>query len=189
VEVGEMVAPGGFTSQQSTGSIVRIANLESLEVEADINESYIARVKIGQPVVIKVDAVPDHPYRGRLRQVVPTADRQRGTVQVKVTIENRDERLVPDMSCAVSFLEPDTDLSSLDAPPRVMVPASAVREAAGERHVLVVENGRIRKVVVTVGTAEGDDVEIRSGLTGGEAVVREPGKNVKEGARVRAVPS
>jgi RND family efflux transporter MFP subunit len=189
VEVGEMVAPGGFTSQQSTGAIVRIANLESLEVEADINESYIARVEIGQPVVIKVDAVPDHPYRGRLRQVVPTADRQRGTVQVKVTIEDRDQRLVPDMSCSVSFLVPGTDPASLDAAPRILVPVSAVHEERGERHVLVVESGRVRKVTVTVGPVEGDRIEIRSGLRGGEAVIREPGDGRKEGARVRAVPS
>lgn len=96
--VGEMVAPGGFTSQQSTGSIVRIADPHSLEIEADINESYIARLKIGQPAEIKIDAVPDRAYHGKLRQIVPTADRQKAVVQVKVTVDDADERLVPDMS-------------------------------------------------------------------------------------------
>ena len=105
VEVGEMVAPGGFTSQQATGALVRIADPTSLEVEADINESYIARIELGQPASIRVDAVPDHEYSGSLRQIVPTADRQRAVVQVKVTIDDRDERLVPDMSCTVTFLQ------------------------------------------------------------------------------------
>jgi RND family efflux transporter MFP subunit len=99
IEVGEMVAPGGFTSQQATGALVRIANPESLEVEADINESYISRLSLGQPATIRVDAVPGREYRGRLRQIVPTADRQRAVVEVKVTIDDRDDNLLPDMSC------------------------------------------------------------------------------------------
>jgi len=187
IEVGEMVAPGGFTSQQSTGAIVRIADLSSLEVEADINESYIARVEIGQPVVINVDAVPNHPYHGKLRQVVPTADRQRGTVQVKVTLEDRDEHLVPDMSCAVRFLEPGTTEASLAGPSRILVPQAAVLTGAGRPAVFVVQDGRLHRTDVSLGPKEDGQIEIRAGLKGGETVVAQATTRLKDGERVRAV--
>ena len=131
IEMGEMVAPGGFTSQQSTGSIVRIADPASLEVEADINESYIARLQLGQRASIRVDAVPGFEYSGRLRQIVPTADRQRAVVQVKVSIDNIDERLVPDMSCTVTFLEEGIDETELIQPPKLLVPEQAIQYAGG----------------------------------------------------------
>jgi RND family efflux transporter MFP subunit len=145
VEVGEMVAPGGFTSQQSTGSIVRIADLQSLEVEADINESYIARVKPGQPASIRVDAVPGVEFRGKLRQIVPTADRQRAVVEVKVTIEDKDERLVPDMSCSVTFLDAGVSPESLSAKPKILVPPSAVVDPGSTPAVFVVRDGRAER--------------------------------------------
>jgi RND family efflux transporter MFP subunit len=187
VEVGEMVAPGGFTSQQGTGAIVRIANLESLEVEADINESYIAQVEIGQPGIIKVDAVPDRQYHGRLRQVVPTADRQRGTVQVKVTIEDRDEHLVPDMSSSVSFLEPGTRPEDLSGPSQVLVPESALLTKDGNTAVFVVEKGRLHRTEVTTGARTDGQVTIVSGLKGGETVARDGVEKLRDGARVRTV--
>jgi HlyD family secretion protein len=187
VEVGEMVAPGGFTSQQSTGAIVRIANLESLEVEADINESFIARVRIGQPAIIKADGVPDRQYRGRLRQVVPTADRQRGTVKVKVTIEDRDERLVPDMSSTVSFLEPGTRPEDLSGAAKVLLPRTAVLTRDGKSAVFVVEDGRLRRIEVTLGEQEEDQVVVTSGLKGGETIARNAGEKLTDGKRVRAV--
>jgi RND family efflux transporter MFP subunit len=186
VEVGEMVAPGGFTSQQSTGAIVRIADPTSLEVEADINESYIARVQLGQPASIKVDAVPDRQYRGRLRQIVPTADRQKAVVQVKVAFDDADERLVPDMSSTVTFLETAADEAKLAAAkPRMYLPAAAVRKDGGESVVFVVEEDVLRRTPVELGAAEKDQVEVLSGLTGGETVVRGGLDGLADGKRVR----
>ena len=158
IEVGEMVAPGGFTSQQSTGSIVRIADPTSLEVEADINESHIARLRLGQPASIRVDAVPNYDYSGRLRQIVPTADRQRAVVQVKVSIDNRDERLVPDMSCTVTFLKEGVDETELVQPPKLLVPEEAVQYAGGATFLFQVEDGALRRIRVTLG--EGSDGRI-----------------------------
>lgn len=186
VEVGEMVAPGGFTSQQSTGAIVRIADPSSLEVEADINESYIARVQLGQPASIKVDAVPDRQYRGRLRQIVPTADRQKAVVQVKVAFDDADERLVPDMSSTVTFLETAADEAKLAAAkPRMYLPAAAVRKEGGEAVVFVVEDDVLRRTPVELGAAEKDQVEVLSGLTGGETVVRGGLDGLADGKKVR----
>ncbi len=186
IEVGEMVAPGGFTTQQATGAIVRIANPESLEVEADINESYISRLSLGQPAVIRVDAVPGREYHGRLRQIVPTADRQRAVVEVKVTIDDRDDRLLPDMSCNVTFLEEESqEESTAVGRPVVVAPKAAVLQDADGSHVFVVAEGRVRRTAVELGGDVGDDVEIRSGLSGGERVAVTGIAGLEDGSRVR----
>lgn len=186
VEVGEMVAPGGFTTQQSTGAIVRIADPASLEVEADINESYIARLELGQPASIEVDAVPDRTYRGRLRQIVPTADRQRAVVEVKVSIEDRDERLVPDMSCTVTFLEEGAGAAK--APDeRLFVPEEAVVAEGETAYVFVVREGRVERRRVALGELEGARAEVRSGLDAGDEVVLSPPSDLTDGERIRVV--
>lgn len=189
VEVGEMVAPGGFTSQQSTGAIVRIADPDSLEVEADINESYIARLKIGQPAAIKVDAVPDRSYQGRLRQIIPTADRQKAVVQVKVTIDDPDGSLVPDMSSTVTFLEEGVDRSRLEAESKVYIPREAVTGTGADAAVFLVEQDQLRRVAVQLGPEAEGRFEVLSGLKGGEALVRQVTPELKDGQKVRVAGS
>ena len=185
IEVGEMVAPGGFTSQQSTGSIVRIADPTSLEVEADINESYIARLQLGQRASIRVDAVPDFEYSGSLRQIVPTADRQRAVVQVKVSIDNRDARLVPDMSCTVTFLEEGVDETELIQPPKLLAPEEAVQYAGGATYLFQVVDGQLRRVRVTLGETSDGRVEVLEGVQGGETIVGREVSSLQDGQRVR----
>ena len=185
IEVGEMVAPGGFTSQQSTGSIIRIADPTSLEVEADINESYIARLQLGQRASIRVDAVPDFDYSGRLRQIVPTADRQRAVVQVKVSIDNRDARLVPDMSCTVTFLEEGVDEAELVQPPKLLVPEEAVQYSGGATFLFLVDEGLLRRIRVTLGEASDGRVEVLEGVRGGETIVSRVVDSLEDGQRVR----
>ncbi|MDE0002464.1 MAG: efflux RND transporter periplasmic adaptor subunit [Rhodospirillaceae bacterium] len=185
IEMGEMVAPGGFTSQQSTGSIVRIADPASLEVEADINESYIARLQLGQRASIRVDAVPGFEYSGRLRQIVPTADRQRAVVQVKVSIDNIDERLVPDMSCTVTFLEEGIDETELIQPPKLLVPEQAIQYAGGAAFLFQVDDGQLRRVRVTLGEASDGRVEVLDGVQGGETIVGRDVSSLEDGQRVR----
>lgn len=185
IEVGEMVAPGGFTSQQSTGSIVRIADPTSLEVEADINESYIARLQLGQRASIRVDAVPDFEYSGSLRQIVPTADRQRAVVQVKVSIDNIDVRLVPDMSCTVTFLEEGVDESELVQPPKLLVPEEAIQYAGGAAFLFRVDDDVLRRTRVELGGASNGRVEILGGVSGGETVVSREVASLDDGQRVR----
>ena len=185
IEMGEMVAPGGFTSQQSTGSIVRIADPASLEVEADINESYIARLQLGQRASIRVDAVPGFEYSGRLRQIVPTADRQRAVVQVKVSIDNIDERLVPDMSCTVTFLEEGIDETELIQPPKLLVPEQAIQYAGGTAFLFRVDDGQLRRTRVTLGEASDGRVEVLEGVQGGETIVSQDVSSLEDGQRVR----
>jgi RND family efflux transporter MFP subunit len=185
VEVGEMVAPGGFTSQQSTGAIVRIADLSSLEVEADINEAFISRLQIGQPATIKVEAIPDRLYHGKLRQIVPTADRQKAVVQVKVTIADADARLVPDMSSTVTFMDIAANRASAPAKTRLFAARKAVRGEGKDAWVFQLEGDRVRRVAVGLGAEKNDQVEIVSGLSGGEELVLDPPSSLEGGQRVR----
>jgi len=171
-EVGEVVAPsvgGGLTR----GAVVTMADLATLEVEVDVNEAYIARVRHGQAARITLDAYPDTAFRGAVRQVVPTADRQRATVQVKVTIADHDPRILPEMGARVDFLEPEMAGArpEVAAAPRIRVPAAAVREQDGRTVVWVIRQGRLEARSVEAGAVSGGFREIRSGLAGGELVL------------------
>jgi RND family efflux transporter MFP subunit len=172
-EVGEVVAPsvgGGLTR----GAVVTMADLTTLEVDVDVNEAYIARINTGQSARITLDAYPDTSFAGRVRQVVPTADRQRATVQVKVSILDRDPRILPEMGARVDFLEPEARLASgpvAAGPPRIRVPVAAVRETGGQTVVWIVRDGRLESRAVQAGPASGGFREIRSGVSGGELLL------------------
>jgi HlyD family secretion protein len=188
-EIGEVVAPsvgGGLTR----GAVVTMADLTTLEVEVDVNEAYIARVVKGGPATITLDAYPDTSFRGAVRQVVPTADRQRATVQVKVSIVDRDPRILPEMGARVDFLEdpgrPEAETAASSGPPRFRVPAAAVREADGERIVWLVRDGRLERRTVEAGPVSAGFREIRSGLAGGEQVLVGGVEKPEAGMRVTA---
>jgi RND family efflux transporter MFP subunit len=147
-----------------------MADLETLEVEVDVNEAYIAQIRSGQPARIVLDAYPSDAYRGATRQIVPTADRQRATVLVKVGILDADDRILPEMAARVDFLEDSTGAGE-QAPARIFVPAEAVRSDAGQAVVWIVQNGLAYRRVVDAGPVSGGRREVRSGLSGGEQVV------------------
>jgi RND family efflux transporter MFP subunit len=184
-EVGEVVAPsvgGGLTR----GAVVTMADLTTLEVEVDVNEAYIARVRKAQPARIILDAYPDTSFKGQVRQVVPTADRQRATVQVKVSILDRDPRILPEMGARVDFLDTSRVTSGAAAPSRFRVPAAAVRELNGQSVVWLVRNGRLESRAVEAGPVSGGFREIRSGLAGGEVILVGGVEEPKAGMRVKA---
>ena len=183
-EVGEVVAPsvgGGLTR----GAVVTMADLTTLEVEVDVNEAYIARVKAGQDARIMLDAYPDTGFRGRARQVVPTADRQRATVQVKVSILDRDPRILPEMGARVDFLEPERVGDAAPASTTIRVPAAAVREHEGQTVAWLVRDGRLAPRPVVAGPVSGGFREIRSGLAGGELLLVGGVETPRDGLRVR----
>jgi RND family efflux transporter MFP subunit len=185
-EVGEVVAPsvgGGLTR----GAVVTMADLATLEVEVDVNEAYIARVHGGQPARITLDAYPDTAFRGAVRQVVPTADRQRATVQVKVAIRDHDARILPEMGAKVEFLEEATPGAAAPAARRpILVPAAAVRTEDGRAVVWVVRNGRLERADVDAGPVSGNLREIRAGLSGGEQLLVGGLDSPRAGQRVQA---
>jgi len=187
-EVGEVVAPsvgGGLTR----GAVVTMADLATLEVEVDVNEAYIARIHSDQQARITLDAYPDTAFRGAVRQIIPTADRQRATVQVKVSILDRDPRILTEMGAKVEFLEAPRSVAAGAAQPverpRIIVPAEAVRNANGHDVVWIVRDGRLQKRDVDAGPVSGNFREIRSGLSGGEQLLVGGIETPKEGQRVK----
>ncbi len=174
-ELGEVVAPsvgGGLTR----GAVVTMADLTTLEVEVDVNEAYIGRVRHGQQARITLDAYPDTSFRGSVRQVVPTADRQRATVQVKVAIIDRDRRILPEMGSRVDFVEDaprPSARTAASAPqaPRIRLPAEAVRTSGGTTLVWLVRDGKLESREVDAGPVSAGFREIRRGLSGGEQIL------------------
>jgi RND family efflux transporter MFP subunit len=182
------VAPsvgGGLTR----GAVVTMADLATLEVEVDVNEAYIGRIQSAQQARITLDAYPDTAFRGIVRQVVPTADRQRATVQVKVTIVDRDPRILTEMGAKVEFLQApraaSSSTSQMPERPRIIVPAEAVRSDNGRDVVWIVRDGRLQKRDVDAGPVSGNFREIRSGLSGGEQLLVAGIDTPREGQRVK----
>ncbi len=188
-EVGEIVAPSSAGGGLTRTAIVTMADLATLEVEVDVNEAYIAQIRNGQESRNTLDAYPDTSFAGRVRQVVPTADRQKATVQVKVSILDRDPRILPEMGAKVEFVRESGQGNVAAAPGRVLVHKAAVIRAGEEARVWVVEEGKVSSRAVEVGPEHGDHVEIRKGLSGGETLVIDAPAGLKDGARVRVAGS
>jgi RND family efflux transporter MFP subunit len=165
---GEMISPisagGGFT-RTGIGTIV---DMQSLEIEIDVNESYIHRVEPGQPVEATLDAYPEWKIPCKVIAIIPTADRQKSTVKVRVGFDKLDRRILPEMGVKVAFRE--TAAPAGAAASAVVVPKTALREQNGRKVVLVVENGRAERRAVTVSSMDGDEATVSAGLSGGEKV-------------------
>jgi RND family efflux transporter MFP subunit len=180
-QVGEMVSPisagGGFTR---TG-IATIVDMNSLEIEVDVNESYIAKVRIGQKVDAVLDAYPDWHIPGSVRTTIPTADRQKATVKVRIAFDRLDPRILPDMGVKVSFLS-EEDLSRKVAA-QALVPKEAVRDITGKKVVFRVVDNKLEQRTVKLGEERGTDVEIIDGLSSGDAVVVNGPQDMRDGQR------
>ncbi len=182
-EVGEIVSPASAGGGLTRTAIVTMADLATLEVEVDVNEAFIARIRNGQPALITLDAYPDTSFRGQIRQIVPTADRQKATVQVKVSILDRDPRILPEMGAKVNFLA-DTALAA-PAPRRLSVDATAVVSSAAGTRAWVVVDGRVAARDVVAGAPRDGRVVIERGLSAGDVVVLNPPPSLKDGAAIR----
>ncbi len=182
-DVGEMVAP--FASATSTkGSVVTIADMKSLEVEADVSESNINKVMVGQPCEIVLDAYPDHKYAGRVKKIIPTADRTRATVMTKIAFDSLDNRVLPEMSARVNFLSRGAATASTEMPPVLAVAKAALTMRDGRLVVFRVTAGRAQQVAVQTGRQLGEVTEILSGLTMGDSVVLSPAGGLKAGDKI-----
>jgi HlyD family secretion protein len=178
---GEMISPmsaGGFTR---TG-ICTIVDMDSLEIEVDVNEAYINRVRSGQPVEAVLDAYPDWKIPAHVITVVPTADRQKATVRVRIGFDARDERTLPDMGVKVAFIEQNDPAVARSS--GVQIPRAALRRDGEQDIVFTVKDGVLERRAVSVGSAEGDRVRITAGVSAGEQVVT-GGDALQDGKRVR----
>ncbi len=184
-EVGEVISSvtlGQVSGTLPAGAICTIVDLNTLEVVADVNEGNISQVHEGQPAEVTVDAFPGRKWRGILRQIIPTADRAKAIVQVKVKIVDPDERLLPEMSATASFLQTPRSEAELREPPRIWLPLSAVLR----RRVATVDaKNRIQWKQVTTGIVRENRVEITSGVQEGERVVTENAERLQQGQLVR----
>jgi len=180
---GEMVSPvsagGGFTR---TG-IATLVDMSSLEIEVDVNEAYIARVKPGQRVTATLDAYPDWPIPASVRTVIPSADRQKATVKVRIAFDALDPRILPDMGIKVAFLSAPAGGGAVRQ--RVTIPRAAVVEAGEARHVFVVRGERVERRAITTAGSEGEEIEVEAGVSPGESVVVHPPPGLQDGDRVR----
>lgn len=182
---GEMISPvsagGGFT-RTGIGTIV---DMSSLEIEVDVNESFINRVRPAQRVEAVLDAYPEWRIPAHVITTVPAADRQKATVRVRIAFDKLDPRILPDMGVKVSFLR-DEEPEQADAPaPRVTVPKAAVKTLDGRTVVFVIKEDRVERRAIRAGLENGDQVEVLSGLSAGERVVVEGPATLKDGDRVK----
>ena len=180
---GEMVSPvsagGGFT-RTGIGTIVDMA---SLEIEVDVNESYINRVKPGQRVTAVLDAYPDWQIPAQVITTIPSADRQKATVLVRISFLELDPRILPDMGVKVTFLR-DDEGAPVSMRPVTLVPRNAIRTDGKQSYVFVLVNDRVQRRGVTTAGADGDRVEIKAGLNAGERVIASPPAELSDGALV-----
>ena len=191
-EVGESVAPipPGVNISTASGAIVALADLATLEMEADVNEANVAKLSEGQPAEVTVEAFPDRRYKAVLRQIIPTADRTKATVLTKVTLVDKDEDLKPEMSAKVTFVEPQRAEApqAEGAPPArpvILVPQSAIVTRDGGPKVFEVVGEAARMRSIATGAARGDRVIVTSGLAGSETLVDRPAETLADGASVR----
>lgn len=181
-DLGDIVTPIGAAAN-AKAAVVTIADMGSLQVEVDVSESSITRIRVGQPCDIQLDALPDRRFRGEVHAVVPTVDRSKASVLVKVRFLDRDSRMLPDMSAKVSFLE--RRLAPSELKPRLAAHQSALI-ARGEGTIAFrLEGNRVREAPVRTGSALGDVVEILSGLEAGDRLVITPPKGLKDGSRIK----
>jgi RND family efflux transporter MFP subunit len=185
-EVGEMVAPVSLGGSGSRGAIVTIAALDSLDVEVDVNEAYIARLRLGQPARVVTDAYPDTAFAARVRQIVPTSDRQKATVLVKAEILAPDARLLPDMGAKVTFLTDAASPHEVTSRAGPTLPEAAVQREGAETFVWIVRDNRtVERRSVAMRPGANGRVEITNGLAGGETVVVRAAKPLRDGQKVR----
>lgn len=186
-EVGESVTPipPGVNLSTSSGAVVGMADMATLEAEADVGESNIAKLQRNQPAQVTVDAIPDHTYRGVLRQVIPTADRTKATIQVKVRLLEKNENLRPEMSAKVTFLERRGESGSTTRQ-IITVPKDALVTRNGTTGVFVVDgHKKVHLRPVSVGAESQDEVIVYQGLAGTEALVLRAPSTLKDGDTVK----
>lgn len=184
-QVGEMVSPvsagGGFTR---TG-IATVVDMNSLEIEVDVNESYIARVVPGMPVIAVLDAYPDWKIPAKVRTIIPTADRQKATVKVRIAFDRLgDPRILPDMGVKVTFLGNESKNAASEGG-KVLVPQAAVKNEGGQPVVYLFREGRVERRAVSLGNTNGAEQEITAGVAVGDQVVIAGFDGLRDGERAQ----
>jgi RND family efflux transporter MFP subunit len=181
-DVGDIVTPLGAAAN-AKAAVVTIADMNSLDVEADVSESNLSQIKLGQPCEIQLDALPGRRFRGEIQMIVPTADRSKGTVMVKVRFIDKDSRILPEMSAKVAFLARRAKAD--EQKPRTALQQTAVVNRKGGKVVFVVREDRVVETSVTLGSPMGDMVEVLEGVKVGDRVVLNPPDRLGNGSKIK----
>jgi RND family efflux transporter MFP subunit len=181
-DLGDIVTPLGAAAD-AKAAVVTIADMESLQVEVDVSESNLKNVSVGQPCEIQLDALPESRFRGKVHMIVPTADRTKATVLVKVQFIDRDNRILPEMSAKVAFLF--RPVKSEEKTPLRVVHSDAVINRNGEKAVFLVNDDNLVETFITVGKNLGKSVEVVNGLSVGDRVVINPSRKLKNKDRIK----
>ncbi len=182
-EVGEIVSPYTAGGGGIAGGLATIVDMNSLEVDVDVNEAYISRVKRRMPVEAILDAYPDWKIPAHVIAIIPSADKSKATVKVRIALDQKDPRIIPQMGVRVSFLEKSGKNSK--SLPGVLVPKSAVLQRNGQDVVFVVKNGRAERTPVTTGGDFSDMKQVLAGISAGAEVVKAPPKDLRDGEKVQ----
>jgi RND family efflux transporter MFP subunit len=181
-DIGDIVTPIGAAAN-AKAAVVTIADMNSLQVEVDVSETSITTIRVGQPCDIQLDALPNIRFRGEVYAIVPTVDRSKATVLVKVRFLDKDSRMLPDMSAKVSFLS--RSIASDEMKPRLAVSQSTLLQKNEQKFVFLLQGTRVKETPVRVGVKLGDMMEILSGLQSGDRVVLRPPKGLQDGMRIK----
>jgi RND family efflux transporter MFP subunit len=181
-DIGDIITPLGAAAN-AKAAVGTIADMNSLQVEADVSESNLEQVKAGQPCEIQLDALPDKRFRGEVHMVIPTADRTKATVMVKVRFVDKDPRILPEMSAKVAFLS--KAVSPEEEKPRTTINPAAVVSRNGKSTAFVIKEGRVEEQEIATGEKLGDLLVVTGGVKAGDRVVLNPPKGLKSGSRVK----
>ncbi|MBI2413157.1 MAG: efflux RND transporter periplasmic adaptor subunit [Deltaproteobacteria bacterium] len=184
-DIGDIITPLGAAAN-AKAAVVTIADMESLQVEADVSESNIGKVNLRQPCEIELDALPEARFKGAVHMIVPTADRSKASVLVKVAFMEKDARILPEMSAKVSFLS--RELNENERAARLVVDPSAIVAVGGRNTVFVIkDDGTVAETEVALGEKMGTTVEVKSGLKAGDKAVLAPSKRLKHGSKIKVL--
>ncbi|MBI5453217.1 MAG: efflux RND transporter periplasmic adaptor subunit [Deltaproteobacteria bacterium] len=184
-DIGDIITPLGAAAN-AKAAVVTIADMGSLQVEADVSESNIGKVSLRQPCEIELDALPEVRFKGEVHMIVPTADRAKASVLVKVAFMEKDPRILPEMSAKVAFLS--RELKDDERAPRLVVDPSAIAAVEGRNNVFVIrDDGTVAETEVSLGEKMGATVEVKGGLKAGEKVVLAPSRRLKDGTKVKVL--
>ncbi|HTP66301.1 MAG TPA: efflux RND transporter periplasmic adaptor subunit [Geobacteraceae bacterium] len=181
-DVGDIVTPIGAAAN-AKAAVVTIADMGSLQVEADVSESNLEKIRVGQPCEIQLDALPEARFRGAIHMIVPTADRSKATVLVKVKFLDRDPRVLPEMSAKVAFLQ--REVRPDEQKPLTAVNPQAVITRGGRKVVFLIKGERVAETPVTLGKGVGDLIEVLGGVKAGDKLALKPLEKLGDGTRIK----
>lgn len=181
-DIGDIITPLGAAAN-AKAAVVTIADMDSLLVEADVSESNLQKVKVDQPCEIQLDALPETRFRGKVHMIVPTADRSKASVMIKVKFLDKDKRILPEMSAKVAFLE--RPVTEEEQKPKIAVNIETVVTYNSSKFAFLIKDNYVKKVPLTTGTQIGDMVEVLDGVKPGDKVVLNPPKTLKDGSRIK----